>query len=54
MDEWDLEDFDDVTPRSLNEFREARKKFIASTWNENHPGFPEYPDKIEGKDWFNF
>ncbi|MBD3261025.1 MAG: hypothetical protein GF334_04985 [Candidatus Altiarchaeales archaeon] len=40
-------------PDTLQGYRRGREKFIASTWGGNHPGFSLWPEKEEGRDWFN-
>lgn len=38
----------------LHKFREAKKKFIMSTWEVDNPQWiEEYPDKIKGVEWLN-
>lgn len=51
-----LEPGDEVVP-TLEGWREDKKEFIRMTWAEEggeaHIDVPEYPNKVEGVDWFN-
>jgi len=51
------EDFGNTRVSSLNEYRETTKRGVEASWGKDKlkwPGWPEYPDKNEGEDWFLF
>lgn len=38
---------------SLQGYRSFFEEKIKKTWGQNHPGFPQWPQKNERIDWFN-